>query len=187
MKLLFTLGFIINSLVSVAQSKWKPYVGLHGSMDAGGYFVGPSVMVGTDYLVGEKLALSTYFHLFADKLDDTFPDGSFQKGEYRSYILAFMLQKQLAKSYAKGLNVAGGFALQRTTDEYITSFDEGSEKLNMVVAAFRFGYKFPIKKIALNVEINAVGPYVSKVGPAPYYEQNIKLLTQLSLGTRVIF
>ena len=181
------LIFVFSLVSGFSQKRFEPYLGLHVSMDAGAYFLGPSFMVGTNYLLQKKVSISSYFHLFKGRLYDVYPDGSIDKGKYQSYILAFLLQRHLSRSPKKGIELAGGAAVQRTINNYNIDNRAGDEKRTLIVAALRVGYKFPIKQRALTVELNTVGPYIGKVGPPPYYAQTLEILTQFSLGSRFLF
>lgn len=155
-------------------------------MDAAGYFVGPSINVGTDYLLKNKTSLSTYFHYFHDNLHNEIP-GYYETGKYNSLILALLLQQHLSRNLNKGFEVGGGVAIQRTTDEHVNTYDSGVDRRTIFVGALRFGYKFPIKRNALAIELNAVGPHMEEIGEPPYVTHRTELLTQLSLGGRFIF
>jgi len=183
----FVFLLLLTSFSAFSQEKFKPYIGVHASMDAGGYYVGPSFMAGTDYQLKQGYSLSSYFHLFHDRLYDVYPDGSIDKGNYQSYILALLLEKHLSHKPKRGMQVAGGIAVQRTIEDYISYNVPGYEKRTILVAALRLGYRFPFKHRSFTVELNAVGPHIGKVGPPPYYPQTIEILTQLSLGTRFLF
>src|SRR5690349_10784847 len=112
------LIFLLSSFLGNGQGKLEPYAALHLSSDAGAYFIGPSLMVGADYPVRDHLRVSSYVHCFWDRLYDTYPDGTYDKGKYQSYILALLLEKHLSRSDEKGLFVAGGLAVQRTIEDY---------------------------------------------------------------------
>jgi hypothetical protein len=185
--IVFVFLFLFFILPGYSQKRLHPYLGLHVSMDAGGYFVAPSFMAGADYLLRDKISASSYVHVFRGRLYDVYPDGSIDKGKYQSYILALLIQRHLSKSPTKGMDLAGGAAVQRTINDYIINNEAGIEKRTILVAAVRVGYKFPVKQRNLTVELNAVGPHIGKVGPPPYYEQVIEILTQLSFGFRFIF
>lgn len=184
MKAILLTIVLLSSLFSFAQRRWKPYSGLYVSMDAAGYYVGPSFQLGTDYRLKKQLALSFYLHYFPEGTDIKYDDGSFEKGKYRSTTMALLLQKHVSKNENKGWFLAAGMAFQRSTDDYKTDLFEEHLNRSIVIAAIRFGYAFPLKKNTLLVELNGTGPYIGKTGPAPYYEKLIEVLTQLSLGLR---
>ncbi len=186
MKIFLTIATLLISLLSFCQSKWHPYAGIHASMDAGGYYVGPSLQLGSDYLFNKQLVFTFYIHYFPKQINAKYSDGTFEKGKYRSAIAALLVQRNFYKMENKGLFLAGGMAIQRTSDDYISTFDEEHLKRTIAVLAMRLGYAFPFKKKPFTIEFNATGPHIGKKGPAPYYEQTIEILTQLSLGLRII-
>ncbi|HEY1870928.1 MAG TPA: hypothetical protein VGG71_07715, partial [Chitinophagaceae bacterium] len=87
----------------------------------------------------------------------------------------------------RGVILAGGLAVHSTSDNFTSTFYDEYEKRTIVVAAIRIGYSLPVKRRSIAFELNAVGPYIGKTGPPPYFEQTIEILTQLSLGIRLIF
>lgn len=48
LKYLYLVMFCCCSFISTGQTKWHPYAGLYLSMDAQGFYVGPSLMAGVD-------------------------------------------------------------------------------------------------------------------------------------------
>jgi len=191
MRIYLAIFCLSGFLVSGAQTKWYPYAGLHGSMDAEGFYVGPSFQVGTDYAVRKKLALTAYLHYFPKSVKGYY-EGGYEQGRFRCLTLAVMAQKRVFNKGERGWFVAGGMAFQHAKDDYVYddpyNNDDWEDHSNrfLVTGAFRFGYNFPLKNMAMAFEINGTGPYISKVGPAPYYNQSIEILTQLSLGFRIM-
>src|SRR5437016_2503123 len=87
---------LLSSTFCFSQVKWHPYIGVHGSMDAEGYYVGPSIQLGTDYLFKDPLSLSLYFHFFPDRTNKKYNDGTFEKGKYSSATIAILIQRNLS-------------------------------------------------------------------------------------------
>ena len=154
-------------------------------MDGGGYYVGPSFQAGTDYDFTLPYTLSLYLHYFPGSLDDTY-NGISEKGKYRSAIIALLIQKYLSGGYTKGWFLGGGLAVQKTKEDYVSDLDEIHDKKIIVVGAMRVGRIIHIMNKMFTIELNATGPHTGKVGPAPYFEQKKELLTQLSVGVRMI-
>ncbi|MEO7266353.1 MAG: hypothetical protein ABIW38_15660 [Ferruginibacter sp.] len=182
---LFLLFFSVN--ICLSQTKWHPFVGAYASMDGGGYYAGPSFQIGTDYSLKKKNSLVTYFHYFPKKLNNSFSNGTYEYGKYRSATLALLVQVRLSKKEKKGMLLAGGAALQRTSENYLSDIEVINSKRLILVAALRIGHLFPIGNKILSLELNALGPHQSSMDTAPYISQSIELLTQLSFGARVIF
>jgi hypothetical protein len=188
MKSILLILTILLSFTALAQKKWHPYLGVHVSMNADGYYVGPSAQVGVNYRINQKISLSSYVHYFAKKVAEAYPNGTFQNGNYKSMIVCLLVETNFYRKDNKGIIVAGGLAVHSSIDDYTASyFYEEHNKRMILVAAARIGYSLPIKKRSIVFELNAVGPYVSDTGPAPYFYKEIEILTQLSLGMRFIF
>lgn len=185
MKLFLGLLLLLPA-TCLAQTRWHPFAGIHGSMDGGGYYVGPSIQAGTDYAWKKRLTLSTYFHYFPEGIN-TSKFGYRERGKYRSAILAFLIQTPLAKNEKKGLFLAGGIALQRTTEDYTSPYEEIHTKRIIPVAAMRFGYRIPAGTRSIAIEINAVGPHKSSGSDGPFEYTVTEILTQLSFGVRIGF
>jgi hypothetical protein len=187
MKIVVTAFITLVSLVSNSQGKWHPFIGAHLSMDAEGYYVGPSGQLGVDYQLKKRTVLCLYLHYFPKHTDVKYSDGTFEKGKYRSLTGAVLIQKNFYDLKRRGMLVAAGVAIQKTSDDYNSSYYQETLKRTIAVFTIKLGYSFSIKKEAVAVELNAVGPHVGKKGPPPYFEQTIEILTQLSLGARLIF
>lgn len=184
MKTIITI-LLLLPLACFSQKKWQPFIGVHASMDAGGYYVGPSVQAGTDYQLKKRLALSAYFHYFPEGIN-TSKFGFPERGKYRSAILAVLIQTHLAKNERKGMFIAGGFAMQRTTEDYTSPYEEIHTKRVIPVAAFRIGYRIPAGMQNLAIEFNAVGPHHSTETDPPFVYSVTEILTQLSFGVRLV-
>ena len=187
MKTFLAILLIFFSLTTLSQPKWHPYLGLHVSMDAEGYYVGPSAQIGINYQLKKRFVLSSYFHYFPKRVDKRYRDGSFEHGRYRSMIAALLAETNYFKKNNRGILLAGGIAVQHTYDNYTSTYYDQYIKRTILVAALRVGYSLPAWKESIISELNATGPHIGKKGPAPYYEQIIEILTQLSLGMRLVF
>jgi hypothetical protein len=183
--LMFTLLFLCSH--AFGQSRWNPYAGVCVSMDAGGYFVGPSFLAGTDYRLKNKISVSSYVQYFSARLNDTYLDGTVEKGKYKSLIAAILLQSQLSKNDNKGFRGGIGIAFHTTKTHSEINYDTTTTKRNIFTAAFRLGYYFPLGRKTMVVELDAVGPYKYSEGTPPYQTDVTELLTQLSLGIKYIF
>lgn len=186
MRYLFLITLFLWSNLS-AQSRWNPYAGVSLSMDAGGYFVGPSFLLGADYSLRNKISASAYFQYFSAHLNDTYLDGTVEKGKYKSLISTILLQTQLSKNNNKGFRGGIGIAFQTTNTQSEKNYDTSSIKRNIITAAFRFGYYFPLNHNTMVIELDAVGPHKYSEGEPPYQLDITELLTQLSLGVKYIF
>lgn len=182
---LILLLFLTNKCVS--QSRWHPFVGVHASMDGGGYYVGPSFQIGTDYSLKNRNSLVAYLHYFSKKLDNTWSDGSFEHGKYKSAAATILFQVQLSNKEKRGMLLAAGAALQKTSENYKSDIEEIHSKRVILVAALRIAHLFPISSKTLSVELNALGPHKRTEGTEPYITEITEVLTQLSLGARLIF
>jgi len=187
MKIILIILTVSFPFTALSQTKWDPYFGLHVSMDAEGYYVGPSGQIGINYRLKKRINLSSYLHYFPKKVEINYTDGTFENGKYKSIIAALLFETNFFRSNNRGLLLAGGLAVHSTTDNYTSSFYDEYTKRTIVVGAIRIGYSLPIKARAITFELNAVGPYIGNTGPPPYFEQLVEILTQLSLGTRIIF
>ena len=187
MKIILIILTIFLSCTAVSQTKWHPYFGLHVSMDAEGYYVGPSSQIGISYRIKKRFSLSSYLQYFPKKVERNYSDGTFENGKYKSIVGSLLFETNFFRTKNKGLILAGGLAVHSTTDDFTSTFDDIHEKRTIIVASIRIGYSLPVKKRSIAFELNAVGPYIGKTGPPPYFEQLIEILTQLSLGMRLIF
>lgn len=183
MKCFLLIILILFSSLLFGQSKLNPYFGLHISMDAGGYYLGPSFQIGLEHKLKQNLAFSTYFQYFYDGLYDKYPDGSFDWGKYKAATFAFLLQRHLTKDQPKRLGFAGGLALQRICEVYQTDQEEGTIRRFIPVAVFRINYLIPLNnRYKISVELNGTGPSSYHIESTKVFE----LLTQLSLGLRIL-
>ena len=179
-------SLILNSFVS-GQSRWHPYAGAGASMDAGGYFFGPSLLAGTDYWLTDKVSASSYFQYFAARLNDSYPDGSIEKGKYRSMIGAALIQADLSKNQSMGLRAGIGIAFQNSITRSDINNTLDTTKRNILVPAFRLGYYISLDPGQIIIEFDAVGPHHYTEGNPPYQTEITELLTQLSLGVKYVF
>lgn len=187
MKIILIILTIFLSFTALSQQKWQPYVGLHVSMDAEGYYVGPSPQIGISYRLKKRFSLSSYLQYFPRRVEKNYSDGSFENGKYKSIVAALLLETNFFRRNNRGVMLAGGLAVHSTEDNYTSTFYDQYLKRTIIVAAIRIGFSLPVKKKSIAFELNAVGPYIGKTGPPPYFEQTIEILTQLSLGMRLIF
>lgn len=177
---------LLISHFSYSQTRWHPYGGVHASVDAAAYFAGPSLQAGIDHTLKKNWALSMYFHYWPDGFKKIYPGNLFEREKFRSGITAFLIQKYFSKQDYRKVFLALGMALQVTKDDYVNSFDEEHLKRTLFIPAIRFGYQIPLPHHSLAIELNGVGPYIGEMGPPPYYDQTIEILTQLSFGVRFV-
>lgn len=170
-----------------SQSRWHPYAGASASVDAGGYFFGPSVLAGTDYSLGDNISASTYLQYFSARLNDSYPDGTIEKGKYRSMVAAALIQTNLSKNQNTGLRAGIGIAFQNSITRSDINNNLDTSKRNIFVAAFRLGYYMSLDPHQIIIEFDAAGPHHSTEGTPPYQYEVTELLTQLSLGIKFVF
>jgi hypothetical protein len=78
----------------------------------------------------------------------------------------------------------GGLAIQQLENKFDSSWSYWQKKRTNVLPAIRIGYAFPLWQHRLiTAEINATGPYQKQ----EYLYTYTELVTQLSLGTRIIW
>jgi hypothetical protein len=187
MRIILIILTIFLSFTALSQTKWHPYLGLDVSMDAEGYYVGPSLQIGISYRLKERLSLSSYLHYFPRRVEEHYTDGTFENGIYKSIVASLLIETNFFRTNNRGIILAGGLAVHSTTDNYTSTFYDEYLKRTIIVGAIRIGYALPVKNKSIAFELNAVGPYIGKKGPPPYFDQAIEILTQLSLGIRLIF
>jgi hypothetical protein len=134
-----------DSLVLVHKhlSRWHPYGGIHLSSDAELYHGGPSFQAGLDFNLKPKLAFSTYIHYFhasANLVDNT---GLTEKGRFRTFTSAFLVQIHAGSGWYKGFFIGGGVALQQWADRFKGNFGSYDDTRTTVTPAIRMGYIFP--------------------------------------------
>jgi hypothetical protein len=186
MKFPTVILLLLISISCLSQTEWNPYIGLRVSTNADGYYVGASPQAGVNFQFKKELALSGYLHYFSRHIENTYADGTWDGGIYHSAIFALLLERNFYRMKNKGVILGGGLAIQYTSEDYRSSWYDYHLDRTIVVAAARIGYTFPICERSIVVEINAVGPHVSKTHTDPSVK-TIEILTQLSLGTRIIF
>jgi hypothetical protein len=182
--LFLALAFSVSSF---CQSRWQPYLGLHVSGDAELFYLGPSFQLGTDFVINKKSAITGYVHYFPKKVNNSYTDGSFQKGKYRSVTAALLFEGRLGRTPNKGSFLAGGLAFQSFKDDFSSNSAMWNIQRNIIVPAIRIGYAFPFKVNKVTIEINATGPSKYKIDDNPFTGEIIEILTQLSIGTRLTF
>jgi hypothetical protein len=164
--------------------RWYPFAGIHFSGDAEMFYIGPSIMAGTDFRLRKLLFLSTYFHYF-NKIVNHKEDysGFFEKGRFRTLSGALLLQMNTGKSLSKSFYIGAGVSLQKWMDRYNSSYKNWDKKRLTFIPAYRVGYFFPFERHKLAIEFNATGPY-------SYIDDSwsaTEIFTQVSLGCRFIF
>jgi hypothetical protein len=126
MKAAFLSLFILTVITAASQpgqKRWSPYAGIHISGDAEMFYVGPSFQLGVDYRLNRILGLSSYVHYFGRNIDQTNDDGTFQKGNFRMFTGALLLQVNLGKRIKnRGMFIAAGAAIQPTVNDYRDSW-----------------------------------------------------------------
>jgi len=164
-----------------------PFAGIHISGDAEMYYIGPSFQAGVDFQFRPKIILSAYFQYFNKKTDKVEFGGDFEHGRFRTLTGALLIQGNTGKRQDKSFFIAGGVALQRWHDKFSSNYDSWDDKRTTYIPAFRIGYFFPLEQTKITIELNGTGPYF-------YSEDNYissvsvtEILTQVSLGMRLIF
>ncbi|UYZ59558.1 hypothetical protein [Hymenobacter latericus] len=181
-KTLFLLAGLLP-FTGQAQHKLRPYAGLHASGDAQMYYLGPSGQLGADYRFNHVLGATAYVHYFRRKIDRA-SGASFEDGRFDCRTVALLAQVHLGAKPERGLFAAAGVAAQRLEDEYRADWTGGWHTVRRnVLPAFRLGYAFPVGPHQLTAELNATGPYQERDAYGTYTE----LITQLSLGTRLVW
>ena len=187
MKLLLTLLIVgLGTLPTYAQQRLglRPYLGIHASGDAEMYYLGPSFQVGSDYRFTERWGLSAYVHSYRNRVDEE-DDYHYEKGKFNCFTGALLLEFHAGRQMSRGMFFAGGVAVQRVKDVFDASWGaHWNDERTGPIPAIRFGYAFPLRKThCITAEINATGPYQERYG----YSGSTELITQLSLGTRLIW
>jgi len=183
MKLLVFLLFAASAQPVCAQQRWHPYVGLHASGDAALYYLGPSLQVGTDYHFNGRIGLTGYLHSYRRSLTRTDPM-HYEKGHFHSLTGAVLVELRPARKAPRGFQLAAGLAVQQVDSEFDSRWAYWDERRTNVLPALRLGYAFPLlQRHLLTAELNATGPYQERGYGYTYTE----IITQLSLGTRIIW
>jgi hypothetical protein len=183
-KFLLFILFLIASQAAISQSRIHPFLGLHASGDAEMYYLGPSIQAGMDVDIKPNFGLSSYLHFFPRKFNRSYPDGRFEKGDYKAFTAALLLESRPGR-FSSGFSMAGGLAFQHLNDSFSSDFTNWKRERNILVAALRIGYAFPIKNQRLSIDLNATGPSFYNYEDNGFSNQVIEILTQLSLGMRV--
>jgi hypothetical protein len=175
-----------DSLVIVHRnlSRWHPYGSLHLSSDAELYYLGPSFQVGLDFNLTPRLALGTYIHYFYTGVNNKDNTGLTEKGRFKTFTTAFLLQIHAGPGWYKGFFVAGGVALQQYTDRFSGGLGSYNVARTTFTPAIRMGYIFPAGLRAIAIEFNGIGPYSYSDGGNGTITE---FFTQVSLGGRFIF
>ncbi|GAB2947791.1 hypothetical protein GCM10027048_10970 [Hymenobacter coalescens] len=170
--------------LATAQHQLRPYAGLHASGNADMVYVGPSVQIGADYRPLRRLGLSTYVHYFRRRFDRNFAN-EFEEGKFDCLTGAALLELRLGRQpERRGLFVGAGVALQYLKDDYHSYWARVyTLRKHDVLPALRLGYAFPLGRHQLTAELNATGPYHE----GDEYSSYTELLTQLSVGTRLVW
>jgi hypothetical protein len=171
-------------LVQKHLSRWHPYAGLHLSGDAELYYLGPSFQAGVDFNLTPRLAFSTYIHYFHASANLVNNQGLIEKGRFRTFTSAFLVQIHAGAGWYKGFFVGGGVALQQWADRFKGNFGSYDDARTTVTPAIRMGYIFPAGLRAIAIEFNGTGPYSYSDGA---YGTVTEIFTQVSLGVRFIF
>lgn len=183
MKSLLLILLAAGALPVCAQQKWHPYVGLHASGDAEMYYLGPSFQLGTDYHFNDRVGLTAYLHSYRRSITKTDP-ADYEKGHFYCLTGAVLFELRPSKKAPQGLFLAGGLAVQQVDDEFDSNWAYWDEHRTNILPAIRIGYAFPLlQRHLITAEINATGPYQEQGYQSTYTE----IITQLSLGTRIIW
>jgi hypothetical protein len=184
MRLPVLCALLLLSGAAAAQHKLRPYLGLHASGNADMVYVGPSAQLGLDYRPLRHLGLSAYAHYFRRRFDRNFAN-EFEEGKFDCLTGALLLEVRLGRQpERRGFFAGGGLALQYLKDDYHSYWARiYQERKRNVLPALRLGYAFPLGRHQLTAELNATGPY----NEATEYGSYTELITQLSLGTRLVW
>ena len=161
----FGLSILFFGLSLSVQSQTNRYVGVYFTGDAQMYYIGPSILVGSDFRINERFNACLYGQYF----EKDFGDHGFQ-----TWSLAALGQINLGKR--KRFYLAVGLAWQRAIEDY---FNDDEINRSILIPAYRAGYHIISKKFILSPEINLTGPYS--------YRQTTEIFTLPSIGTRLQF
>ena len=175
-----------DSLVVIHShlSRWHPNVGIHLSSDAELYYAGASFQAGLDFNLTKRVAFNTYIHYFHANANRTDNTGSTEKGRFRTFTSAFLVQIHAGPGWYGGFFVGGGVALQQWADRFKDNFVSYDDARTTITPAIRIGYIFPAGLHAIAIEFNGTGPYSYSDGT---YATVTETFTQVSLGVRFIF
>ena len=165
-------------------SRWHPYGGLHFSSDAELYYLGPSFQAGVDFNLKPRLAFSSYIHYFYTGVNNKDNTGLAEKGRFRTFTSAFLIQLDAGAGWYKGFFFGIGVALQQYADRFEGGFGSYDDRRTTLTQAIRMGYLFPAGLHAIALEFNGTGPYSYGDG---YGGTITEVFTQVSLGGRFIF
>jgi hypothetical protein len=107
-----------------------------------------------------------------------------EKGRFKTFTSAFLVQIHAGAGWYKGFFIAGGIALQQWADRFKGIFGSYDDARTTVTPAIRMGYIFPAGLRAIAVEFNGTGPYSYSDG---FNGTITEVVTQVSLGVRFIF
>lgn len=167
-RILIILFFIWHNEAQ-AQTPIRPYTAALFAGDGAFVYYGPSLMIGADFIMHEKYDLSVHAQFFSNRNSD---------GKFSTESLALMYQRYFLGN-ARRFYVGIGLSLQHTEKIYFR--DEFSFDRVIVTGAYRIGYTFHTKKMAICPEIDATGPYSYST---PGYGKTIEHLTLPSIGIR---
>ncbi len=162
--------FYIGHNKTEAQTPIRPYTALLFAGDAAFVYYGPSLMIGADFLVHEKYDISVHAQFFSNRNSD---------GKFSTESFAVLYQRYFFGD-ARRFYIGIGLSLQHT--ELIYFRDEFSYDRVIITGAYRLGYTFYTRKLAICPEIDATGPYsYSTTG----YGETRDLFTLPSIGFRI--
>jgi hypothetical protein len=187
------LAFMIND--SVAQikvdalpqkplepvnKKWRYSIGVYASMDAEGIYIAPSIKGAVAYSFRTKLAVEAYAHYFNAKVNN-----AMEKGSLLLATIGIQPVCLLGKHATKGMYAGVGLCLQHRVEDYGSATQVVNDTRTKIMPSYSIGYKVPSAKTGAQfaVELLGTGPYSENDANGRY----IELLTQLSLGIKVVF
>jgi hypothetical protein len=173
------------------QKRIQPFIAAYASMDAEGFYFGPSFSGGLVQPLTKKISVTGFVHYFKARVNDEGDLGAFDKGTFRLISFVVMPELKFGRKVNKGFFIGAGIAYQLRKQNYASESFTTIEDKAMFLPAVKLGWRFPLPeaKSYLSFELFGTGPYS--------YEESYNLvsdnsytmeaLTQLSAGFRLVF
>jgi hypothetical protein len=160
--------------------KWQYTIGVYASMDAEAIYITPTIKASIAYQIRPKLLVEGYGHYFKAKVDN-----NIEKGSLLLTTAGIKPIFLLGKNNKKGMYVGIGIAVQHRVEAYTDMALVIDDTRTNILPSYYIGYKIPTAKnnAQLAIELFGTGPYNETNTNGRY----IEILTQLSLGVKVIF
>lgn len=149
---------------AILHAQLKPFAGVYLTIDAEGYYVGPSYQLGADYHTSDQFAFSGYGQYF-------FVD--YQDHSFTSFTVGMLLQWHPGPK--KRFYLAPGIVWQKIDEDY---FGDGINRQGLI-PALRLGYRLPLPNFYVCPDISLQGPYHTEYG--------VELFTTPGIGIRLVF